>query len=220
VTKVKVIPHRRTNSLLVIARPVDIAYIRGLVTKLDMQSDNVTFLKKKLNYLDVGDFLSVAYNALAKDTDIQNEGGSAGQGGGGNSSRRRASGSSNSPSTDARQNSSNGSDFPGQQGEFGGGFGSSSQNSHANRSLLDDPEAISAPESIIVGKTLLIADPKSNSLVVSGSPEHIQIIDNLIEEMDVRPQQVYISTIIASCMATAIDIYIIIPSTGNAFIIG
>jgi type II secretion system protein D len=196
VTKVKVIPHRRTNSLLVIARPVDIAYIRGLVTKLDMQSDNVTFLKKKLNYLDVGDFLSVAYNALAKDTDIQNESGSAGQGGGSSSGRRRASDNSNSRSKDARHDASNAGGFSGQQGEFGGGFGSSSQNSHANRSLLDDPEAISAPESIIVGKTLLIADPKSNSLVVSGSPEHIQIIDNLIGEMDVRPQQVYISTII------------------------
>lgn len=197
VAKVKVIPHRRTNSLLVIARPVEIAYIRGLVTKLDMQSDNVTFLKKKLNYLDVGDFLSVAYNALAKDTDIQNEGGSAGQGGGSSSSsRRRASGSSNTPSTDARQNANSGGGFSEQQGEFGGGFGSGSQTSNANRSLLDDPEAISAPESIIVGKTLLIADPQSNSLVVSGSPEHIEIIDNLIEEMDVRPQQVYISTII------------------------
>lgn len=205
VAKVKVIPHRRTNSLLVIARPVDIAYIRGLVTKLDMQSDSVTFLKKKLNYLDVGDFLSVAYNALAKDTDIQSESGAAGQGGGssgGNSSSRRPSSSSNTPSTNLNRNSNNGGgsngSFSGQQDGFGGGggFGSGSQNSNANRSLLDDPEAVSAPESIIVGKTLLIADPQSNSLVVSGSPEHIQIIDQLIEEMDVRPQQVYISTII------------------------
>ncbi|MCX6857454.1 MAG: hypothetical protein NTV80_21395 [Verrucomicrobia bacterium] len=204
VAKVKVIPHRRTNSLLVIARPVDITYIRGLVEKLDMQSDSVTFLKKKLNFLDVGDFLSVAYNALAKDTDIQNESGGAGQGGGGSSSsRRRPSGSSNTPSTDAGRSSNNGGGlnggfnggFGGQQNGFGGG-GFGGQNSNANRSLLDDPEAISAPESIIVGKTLLIADPQSNSLVVSGSPEHIQIIDQLIEEMDVRPQQVYISTII------------------------
>ncbi len=204
IAKVKVIPHRRTNSLLVIARPVDIAYIRGLVEKLDMQSDSVTFLKKKLNYLDVGDFLAVAYNALAKDTDIQNESGGAGQGGGGSSSssRRRPSSSSNTPSTNLNRNSNNGGGlnggFSGQQDGFGGGggFGSGSQNSNANRSLLDDPEAVSAPESIIVGKTLLIADPQSNSLVVSGSPEHIQIIDLLIQEMDVRPQQVYISTII------------------------
>lgn len=202
VAKVKVIPHRRTNSLLVIARPVDIAYIRGLVEKLDQQSDSVTFLKRKLSYLDVGDFLPVAYNALAKDTDIQNESGGSGMGGGnGGSSRRRPSGSSNTPSTDANNNNSglNGGGFGNnsQGGSFGFNTGSQGgQNNRSNRSLLDDPEAVSAPESLIVGKTLLIADPQSNSLVVSGSPEHIMLIDQLIQEMDVRPQQVYISTII------------------------
>jgi len=193
VAKIKVIPHRRTNSILVIARPVDIAYIRVLVEKLDQQSDSITFLKRKLNYLDVGDFLPVAYNALAKDTDIQNESGNIG--GGRRSSSRRPTGSSNTPSTDANQGSNSNNSF-GQN--FQGGFGSytGSQNQRANHSLLDDPEAVSAPESLIVGKTLLIADPQSNSLVVNGSPEHIAVIDQLIREMDVQPQQVYISTII------------------------
>jgi type II secretion system protein D len=188
VAKVKVIPHRRTNSLLVIARPVDITYIRGLVEKLDQPTDSVTFLKRKLSYIDVGDFLPVAYNALAKDTDIQNDSGSGGLGGGSSSSsRRRPSGSSNSPSTDAANRNSD------------SGFGSQGQgqgNNRANRSMLDDPDADSAPESVIVGKTLLIADPQSNSLVVNGSPEHIEVIDKLIEEMDICPQQVYVSTII------------------------
>jgi type II secretory pathway component GspD/PulD (secretin) len=49
---------------------------------------------------------------------------------------------------------------------------------------------------MVVGKTLLIGDPQSNSLIVSGSPEHIARIDQLLEEMDVRPQQIYISAII------------------------
>lgn len=207
IAKVKVIPHRRTNSLLVIGRPVDITYIRGLVDKLDQPTDSVTFLKRKLSYMDVGDFLPVAYNALAKDTDIQNDAGGSGIGGGSSSSsRRRPSGSSNSPSTDARnRDSSSGfgsNDFGNNNGGFGGGgfgFNTGSQgqgNNRANQSLLDDPESVSAPESVVVGKTLLIADPQSNSLVVNGSPEHIQIIDQLIREMDVCPQQVYISTII------------------------
>jgi general secretion pathway protein D len=192
VAKVKVIPHRRTNSILVIARPVDITYIRGLVEKLDQQAGNVTFLKRKLAYLDVGDFLPVAYNALAKDTDIQNEGGAVSSSGGTRgSSSRRPSASSNTPSTDsARENAGYNNDY-GQTG-----FGNNGQSSRTERSLLDDPDAISAPESLVVGKTLLIADPQSNSLVVSGSPEHIAVIDQLIQEMDVRPQQVYISTII------------------------
>lgn len=197
VAKVRVIPHRRTNSLLVIARPVDITYIRGLVDKLDQQAGSVTFLKRKLAYLDVGDFLPVAYNALAKDTDIQNEAGASAASGGGrrSSNSRRPSASSNTPSTDARDSNTAMNNPLG--GFQGGGLGFNSGNqSNAKRSLLDDPDAASAPESLVVGKTLLIADPQSNSLVVSGSPEHIAVIDQLIQEMDVRPQQVYISTII------------------------
>lgn len=192
-SRVKIFPYRRTNELLVIGRPVDITFIRGLVAKLDKEDNNANFLKRRLRYLDVLDFLPVAYNALAKDTDIQgNDAGATAGGGRSKSARRRGGASSNSPSTDANRgglgdlNTSN---------NFGGSTGMNT-GSNANRSVLDAPEEIGAPESMIVGKTLLIADPQSNSLVVSGSPEHITRIDMLLREMDVRPQQVYISAII------------------------
>ena len=190
--KVKVIPYRRTNSLLVIARPVDITYIKGLIAKLDREAGAANFLQRKLRYIAVVDFLGVAKNALSRDTDIESDdsGGSDGS-----SSRRRRLPSTNTPSTDARQSSMGG----GQMGQFGmggmggmGGFGGST----ASRSSLDEPEEAGAPESVVVGKTLLIADPGSNSLIVNGSPEHVQIIDKLIETMDVRPQQIYISALI------------------------
>jgi len=203
---VKVFAYRRTNELLVIGRPVDITYIKGLVQKLDKQSDGSNFLKRRLKYLDVLDFLSVAYNALAKDTDIQgnNDGAVSGPPGGG--SRRKSGPSSNSPSTDANNrnnassNNGNNSGFGANTG-LGGSFGSSTggqnnSNSNSNRSLLDKPEEVGAPESMVVGKTLLIGDPQSNSLIVSGSPEHIDRIDQLLKEMDIRPQQIYISAII------------------------
>ncbi len=192
-SRVKIFPYRRTNELLVIGRPVDIAYIKGLVEKLDKQEDGTNFLKRRLKWMDVQDFLPVAYNALAKDTDIESDDGGASSGGGrsGGSARRSGGASSNSPSTDAR---SSNQDF-GTNNNFGGSSGMST-GSNANRSVLDAPEEVGAPESMIVGKTLLIADPQSNSLVVSGSPEHITRIDQLLKEMDVKPQQVYISAII------------------------
>lgn len=203
--RVKVFPYRRTNELLVIGRPVDITYIKGLVEKLDKQSDGSNFLKRRLKYLDVLDFLTVAYNALAKDTDIQgnNDGAIAGSPGGGGSSRRKSGASSDSSSDDSNRNNSNGfgsssNSAYGANAGFGGGYGNSSggSNSNSNRSLLDNPEDVGAPESMVVGKTLLIGDPQSNSLIVSGSPEHIARIDQLLEEMDIRPQQIYISAII------------------------
>jgi len=195
-SRVKIFAYRRTNELLVIGRPVDITFIRGLVAKLDKEDNNANFLKRRLRYLDVLDFLPVAYNALAKDTDIQTNDGGASSGGGRSKSARRSGGaSSNSPSTDANRGMGDLNTGFGMANNFGGGSGMNTGSS-ANRSVLDAPEEIGAPESMVVGKTLLIADPQSNSLVVSGSPEHITRIDLLLREMDVRPQQVYISAII------------------------
>jgi general secretion pathway protein D len=188
--KVKVIPHRRTNSLLVIARPVDITYIKGLVEKLDRESSGSNFLERKLRYMPVVEFLQVARDALSRDTDIDSEGNSTSGGSDTSSTRRRSS--TNSPSTDARQASRSSNDF-GTGGSIGGDNGF---NSNASRSLLDDPDETGAPESVVVGKTLLIADSRSNTLIVNGSPEHVDIIDKLIERMDLRPQEVYLSTVI------------------------
>lgn len=196
-SRVKIFPYRRTNELLVIGRPVDIAYIRGLVDKLDKQDGGSNFLKRRLKYLDVLDFLPVAYNALAKDTDIQTNDGGASSGGGGRSksARRGGAATSNSPSTDANRGTDGLNTGFGMNNNFGGTSGFNT-GSNSNRSVLDAPEEVGAPESMVVGKTLLIADPQSNSLVVSGSPEHIARIDQLLSEMDIRPQQVYISAII------------------------
>ena len=201
VAKVKVIPDLRQNSLLIIARPVDIAYIKGLVEKLDQQSSGGNVLERKLKFLSVEEFMPVAQNALARDTDIQTEGGDSLSSAGGGGSRRPR-GSSNTPSTDAARSSRQGGfdNGLGQNGGFGtGGFGSGSggfSSSGASRSALDDPDQSASPISLLVGRTLLIGDPTSNTLIVDGSPEHVQIIEQLIERLDVRPQQIYISTII------------------------
>jgi type II secretion system protein D len=200
--KPKVIPYRRTNELIVFARPVDIAYIRGLVEKLDKQDDGDTFRKFRLRHLDVRDFLASARDTLARDTDIQSDSGGASSGGGGRRGGRSnqsvgRDGNGTDASRNTASNSSGSNGFNNANGGFGtGGFGGGLGNSNANRSLLDDPDIMGAPESIIVGKTLLIADPQSNSLIVSGSPEHIQRIEQLLAEMDMRPQQIYISAII------------------------
>ncbi|WP_395748714.1 secretin N-terminal domain-containing protein [Prosthecobacter sp.] len=197
--RVKVFAYRRTNELLVIGRPVDIAYIKGLVQKLDKQDDGTNFLKRRLRYLAVQDFLPVAYDALAKDTDIQSGESGAASGGGGGRRRSRSSNASSDAGSDNGNASNMGNSTAFNTNANFGGFNSSGNfgnNNNSDRSMLDNPEEVGAPESMVVGKTLLIADPQSNSLVVSGSPEHIARIDQLLKEMDVRPQQIYISAII------------------------
>ncbi|MGV3663698.1 MAG: secretin N-terminal domain-containing protein [Prosthecobacter sp.] len=195
-SRVKIFAYRRTNELLVIGRPVDITFIRGLVSKLDKEDNSTNFLKRRLRYLDVLDFLPVAYNALAKDTDIQtNDSGASSGGGRSRSARRSGESSSRSPSAEVNRGLGDLNTGFNTSNNFGSANGFNT-GSNTNRSGLDAPEEVGAPESMVVGKTLLIADPQSNSLVVSGSPEHVSRIDQLLREMDVRPQQVYISAII------------------------
>jgi type II secretion system protein D len=192
--KVRVTPIRRTNSLLIIARPVDITYIKGLIEKLDGESSESNFLQRKLKYMPVTDFLAVAKNALSLGTDIDSDGSS--ESSGGSSSRRRSGSSSSTRDTDSNRNQQNNQGMNGGfNGGFSGGMGGGGGFS-SSRPTLDEPDETGAPESVVVGKTLLIAEPGSNTLIVNGSPEHITTIDKLIETMDVRPQQIYISTLI------------------------
>ena len=185
---VKVVAYRRTNSLIVSGRPVDIAYVRGLALSFDKPSDASNFLRRKLQYVSIVDYLPAFYNAIARNTDVGkredlmkpedvqqgggrvevNDGGGAGGGGG--------------------FGGSNGGGSSGSGGGMGGG------GIYPDR--LSEPEPFTAPQSFVVGNTLLIADPQANTLIVSGSPEHVEVIQKLIDEVDVQPRQVYLSTVI------------------------
>ena len=173
---VMIVPYRRTNSLLVIARPVDLRYIESLVHAFDQPSDGTNFLKQTLRYVSVSDYLPVFYNALARGTDIENDGDQlleAAAHGAGRSSSNSGVGSSSS-----------------------GGFGGAAGDHISTPDRLSEPDDKGVPESYVVGNTLLISDPQANTLIASGSPEHLEIIRQLIDEIDIEPRQVYISTII------------------------
>jgi general secretion pathway protein D len=49
---------------------------------------------------------------------------------------------------------------------------------------------------MVVGKTLLISDPTANSIFASGPPEHLRILNEIMDELDRRPQQILISAVI------------------------
>ena len=75
----------------------------------------------------------------------------------------------------------------------GAGGGTSSLSAGVS---LGEPEDKGAPQSTVVGKTLLISNPEDNSILVSGPPEHLGIVKELLEQMDVKPRQIYLSTVI------------------------
>ena len=212
-TPVQIIPDPRTNRIFVMGRPVDLLFVEGLVREFDVETSEKNFLRRKLRFLTVSDFLPIAGDALTRAfSGTGDSGGSGGaasggaqsggsraqstgaqasgaSGSGGRSGGR--SGSSRSGSTGANfGGSSSGGSFGGggSSGGFGGGGGGGGG--------LGDPSVSSAPESVLVGRTLLVADNITNSIVVQGPPSGLEIIERLLDQIDVKPDQVLISAVI------------------------
>jgi type II secretory pathway component GspD/PulD (secretin) len=67
----------------------------------------------------------------------------------------------------------------------------------AGQDLLQEPNEQLAPQAVVIGKTRIISDPKDNKILVIGPPENLQRVRTILDRLDRRPQQVYLSTVIA-----------------------
>ncbi len=209
-TPVQVIPEPRTNRIFVMGRPVDIVFVEGLVREFDIPSSEKTFLRRKLHFLTVSEFLPIAGDALTRAFSGTGDSGgtsaSGGAGGGGRtqtSSRTGGSTSNSSRSSRTSGSSRSSSGFGGSSSGFGGsssGFGGGSSGfgggGAGGGAALSDPNVSSAPESMLIGRTLLVADNITNSVVAQGPPSALEIIERLLDQIDVKPDQVMISTVI------------------------
>jgi general secretion pathway protein D len=200
-TPVQIVPDPRTNRIFAMGRPMDLVFVEGLVREFDIETSEKNFLRRKLRFLTVSEFLPIAGDALTRAFSGTGDSGGAGaQGGagggaqGGNRSNTQANSRQQSGGqSSARNSGSTGANF----GGGGGGAGSSSSaGGSSGGSSLSDPNVSSAPESVLVGRTLLVADNITNSIVVQGPPSGLEIIERLLDQIDVKPDQVMISTVI------------------------
>ncbi len=192
-TPVQIIPDARTNRIFSIGRPVDLIFVEGLVRQFDIKTDQRNFLRRKLEFLSVADFLPIAGDALTRA--FNGTGSADGAGAGGTQAQPAGGGNKqNTQNNRAQQNNNNLFNGGGSQGggAFGGGGGSSSG---SRGSSLSAPDVNTAPQSLLIGRTLLVADNITNSIVVQGPPTAVEIIENLLDQVDVRADQVLISTV-------------------------
>jgi len=175
----------RTNRILVVTRPVNFPYIKNLIDELDSPVPLDAILERPLKYISASDVLSVL-------ADLLSDGGDDASQTGGTSGTRTRTGDNNStiqPGTGQGIGTSD-SGF----GTSGGGI------SRADR--IKEPTADIAPESVIVGKTKVIADKSANSILVIGPPDSRQKASQLLDMLDVRPRQVYIAAVIGELNLT------------------
>lgn len=194
-TPVQIVPDARTNRIFCMGRPVDLVFVENLVREFDIPSSEKTFLRRKLRFLTVSDFLPVAGDALTRAFSGSGDAAAAG-GAPTGQSRARPVASNNSSRTTGSSRNSTGSNSFGNSG-FGGGNGGGSGGGYS----LEDPQTSAAPESLLIGRTLLVADNITNSVVVQGPPSALEIVERLLDQLDVKPQQVMISTVIGQMSA-------------------
>jgi type II secretion system protein D len=205
---VQIIPEPRTNRVFAMGRPVDLLIVEGLIREFDIETSEKTFLRRKLKFVTVSDFLPIAENALNRAFTSTGEGtaGSAAGGTARGNTRPNSSttpGGSNTRSSGTGRNSTSGSNsFAGGTSSFGNSGNSSGGGGSGSGSALGNPNANTAPESRLVGRTLLVADNITNSIVVQGPPSALEIISRLLDQIDVKADQVMISTVIGQLELT------------------
>lgn len=186
---IQIVADSRTNRIFAMGRPVDIVFIEGLVAEFDTATDERNFLRRKLRFVAVSEFLEIAEPALER---AFSGGGNSSSGGGGSSTGANFGGSTRNTSSTSRNTSSSSRSS---RNSSSGGFGNTGGGSAGSNTGLGDPTINSAPEARLVGRTLLVADNITNSLVVQGPPAAVEIITNLLDEIDVKADQVMISAV-------------------------
>jgi type II secretory pathway component GspD/PulD (secretin) len=90
-------------------------------------------------------------------------------------------------------------------GVTGGPAGSSSSSGGKKADVLSEPGEEQSAESLIVGKTKLIADNRANSILVIGQPEAKDKVKAILTKLDKKPMQVYLATVIGQLQVTNDD---------------
>lgn len=211
----------RTNRVFINGPEEHVDYLKKLIHEFDMPSRVKNLLTQQIRYIPVNEFFDLALTALeATGAGQLGSGGSAGGGASGATGGARTTGGRSTGGGDFGSAAGGGGDFrsnfnsrsSGSTGSFGGSStGGRSTGSRAGGSSgLAGGANTDPPRAQTVGKTLLVSDPRTNSLIVSGPPDSIQRVSDLVKQMDRRPYQVHINAVIAQMaigddMKTSVD---------------
>jgi len=184
----QLIPDDRLNRIMIVASPTDAAYILELIQQFDRPLDNHQPVERKLKYVKANDILSVLVDVL------QDTGTGETMLPGGRQIQTRptpVTSSQLSTLTGTNQTSQNNQNRTQQQSTA-----SATDEVGGREDQIAFPENDVSPISVLVGKTRIIADRQSNSIIVAGTRESEMIVLDMIDRLDHRPVQVYLATVI------------------------
>ncbi|HEY8967100.1 MAG TPA: secretin N-terminal domain-containing protein, partial [Candidatus Methylacidiphilales bacterium] len=171
---VQLVADARTNRILVITKPVNFPLIKKLIEQFDQAVEIEAPYIRPLRYVAAADILPVLQQFLSDSKDDS----------GGNAPGKTAT--SNKP---ASSNTNNSTINP-------------NSSSNSLQSKLDQQSDDQPPQEVTVGKIRIIADNKTNSILVFGPPDSVGRTKTIIDNLDIRPKQVYLATVIGKLSLT------------------
>ncbi len=176
----KIAADDRLNRMMVVALPEDQEYIRTMIAEFDQPINSPEPFERNLKYVFVDEVLPVLVDVL------QDTGTGVSLLPDGDTVRTRVPPSASSDASTLTGRTRQGVQRrEGETSEVGG-----------RQDQLIDPLQNTAPISVLVGKTRLIADLQANKLLAFGSQEDLAKVDSVLDRLDQRPPQVYRATII------------------------
>jgi general secretion pathway protein D len=219
-TGFKVIPDERTNSLVVLAPPMQMREIEEIVQQLDVIPPNATsrmhvYRLKNAQAIEMVQVLNNLMNggsgpstlspstgrgSLGRGSSLgMYNGSSFGSGFGGMSGGY--GGTSGMSGTSFGSSSSFGGSMGGGMGGMGGGSGGIMRGSSYGSSGAGASASSSGKSPDFVSPVSITADPATNALVVSAAPQDWQTLKNIIDELDVPRVQVFVQAVIVEVQA-------------------
>jgi len=175
---VQIVPITRSNQLLIVTRPVNMPFLKQLISQLDQADDFMLPQRRALKYVLAQDILPALEASLAEGKDEEDQ--IKKDGGANPAGNNAATQAQNQPVANNSNAGSNGS----------------TGNVTSVTPPLTAPTENNIPTIVTIGKTRILADNRSNTIVVFGSPDAVNRVFNMIDQLDRRPLQIYLSTVI------------------------
>src|SRR5256714_270191 len=179
VGKIKIAADVRTNRIHVITRPINMPFIRKLISEFDANVEFAKPVTRPLRYISAADVLPVIVQILP--------------GPGANEAANAATTPNPAaPQQQAQQNQRRTTN-PSTTGLDSSSSSSGSQNFSEE---LSTQAVDTTPKAVTIGNAKIIADQRSNSIIVLGNREVVVKVAKLLDEMDIKAPQVALSTAI------------------------
>jgi len=165
-------------------------FVRKLISEFDANVEFAKPVTRPLKYISAADVLPVIVQAL---TEPGQTGGGGGQDQGAGGVPGQSPPNQRRTTTTAAAGGALASATT--TGNYGGGGGGGESTLNVSEELQTQP-VDTTPKSVTVGNAKIIADQRANTIITLGNQEVVVKVQKVLDEMDVRPPQVALSTVI------------------------